>query len=103
MIRELFRLRRVSCVRAICGLYATVRDERARGLGLPVAAAGLAGRGAYVDGAGPGPRSCRAGRGVSGVPAGAAGLAEHGEVLRAGARAVLGVPRAVRALLGPAD
>lgn len=56
-----------------------------------------------MDGAGPRPRPCRPGRGVSGVPAGPAGLAEHGEVLRSGVGAVVGVSGAVRAGLGRGD
>jgi hypothetical protein len=51
--RELCRHRRVFRGQVIRGPYATVRDERNGGVGVPVAAAGAAGRGAYVDGAGP--------------------------------------------------
>src|SRR6266404_9132146 len=68
------------------------------------AAAGTTrGRGAHLDGARFGSSSGGPGGGVSGIPSGPTGVAEHGEVLRAGVGVVVAVPGAVRPGLGCGD
>src|SRR5206468_11770490 len=74
-----------------------------RGLLVPVAAADAALGRALVDGVGCGPPHGGAGGGVSGVPAGAAGVAEHGEVVRAVVGVVVAVSGCIRAALGCGD
>src|SRR5437868_14758614 len=83
---DLFSGSRVHRGLIICGSYGTAHDNRNRSDGLlPVTAAGPSLGRAHVDGAGQGPSHGRTGRGVPGVSAGPASVAEHGEVLRAGA------------------
>ena len=61
------------------------------------------GRGAHLDGARRGSSSGGPGGGLPGISTGSAGVAEHGEVLRAGVGVVVAVPGAVRAGLGCGD
>lgn len=76
----------------IRGAYVAGRDDRSRARRLPHAAVDPVRWGAHLDGAGPRPPGGRAGRGVSGVPACSAVLAEHGEVLRPRPRPMVAVP-----------
>src|SRR5258708_33208693 len=60
-------------------------------------------RGAHLDGAGLGSSLGGPGGGLPGISSGPAGVAEYGEVLRAGVGVVVAVPGAVRTRLGRGD
>jgi TnpA family transposase len=102
--REVWGGWRVICVQVIWGVYGTERDGSSQGArAMSSTAAWRAGRRANLDGTRSRPSGGRTGGGIPGVPAGATGLAEHGEVLRSGTRSVVGAPGLVRTGLGHSD
>src|SRR5664280_3011851 len=89
--RDVGEGRSTTCAHTICSAKTTECDDRSAVWWLSCSAAGRAGRGGDLDGPGGGSSSGRCGGGVPGVPAGAGDLAEHGEVVCAGAGVVVAV------------